>query len=107
MVGIPEDIQVSESIIADDHPHDGRNLDFQCARCGSSVEWHQCEVCGGSGETEPGGLYEIGPLWYDLNDCDPCIQCGGMASECVCLSSPEWCEANPLEGRENVKRGQI
>jgi hypothetical protein len=23
------------------------------------------------------------------------------------MSSPEWCEANPLPGREKVKRGEL
>ena len=24
-----------------------------------------------------------------------------------CLSSPEWCEANPMDGRDSVERGEI
>lgn len=44
-----------------------------------------------------------------------CARCGSsMAYPCaaegltwMCLSSPEWCEANPLKGREQVRRGSI
>jgi hypothetical protein len=78
-----------------------------CARCGTDVEWVDCERCDGMGETEPGELYEEDPLWYDEDDIDPCHQCGGHGGWWVCLSSREWCEVNPRPGRNDVKRGTI
>lgn len=83
----------AESFIADNPPSDGRDWDCQCARCGSSVHWETCGACGGEGITAPGELYEEDPLWY--------------AAWGICMSSPEWCEAHPLTGRDAVKRGAI
>lgn len=88
-------------------PRDGKQYDCQCARCGSSIEWEQCCACGGEGITGPGELYEEDPLWYDIDDYEPCHECDGHGSWGVCLSSPEWCNANPLPRREDVKRGTI
>ena len=96
-----------KTIIAEDHPYDGRTWDCQCARCGSSVESEPCGACAGEGITAPGELYEQDPLWYDVDDYETCSQCGGQGAYLFCISSPEWCEANPLPGRENIKRGQI
>ena len=95
------------ALFGDNPPNDGREYDCQCARCGSSVQWEQCGACGGEGITGPGELYEQDPLWYDMDDYEPCHQCNGDASWGICLSSPEWCEAHPLPGREDVKRGTI
>lgn len=44
-----------------------------------------------------------------------CARCGssvdldyvGEDAYCVCLSSVDWCEANPLPGREAVRRGEL
>jgi hypothetical protein len=88
-------------------PQDGRRWECQCARCGSSVEWNHCGACGGEGITGPGELYEEDPLWYDMDDYAPCAHCNGDASWGICLSSPEWCEANPIPGREDVQRGTV
>jgi hypothetical protein len=44
----------------------------QCARCGSSVAWEEVDS-------------------IDL----------GLMRWAVCLSSPEWCAAHPMNGREN------
>lgn len=95
------------SVIADNHPQDGREWDCQCARCGSSVHWEPCGACGGEGISGPGELYDQDPLWYDEDDYSTCHQCGGEASWGICISPPEWCEANPAKGRENIKRGEI
>lgn len=92
------------TVIGNDPPRDGRDWECQCARCGSSLDWISCEACGGEGITGPGELYEDDPLWYDVDDYEPCHQCGGQASWPSCLSGPEWCNANPLSGREAVKR---
>jgi len=66
----------------------------QCARCGSSMSVEDCEWCPATG-------------WY--NDVyDPsCHVCHGSGIGRWCLSSPEWCEANPLPGRENTERHTV
>lgn len=87
--------------------NDGRQWECQCARCGSSVDWHECESCGGEGITGPGELYDEDPLWYDHDDYEPCHQCGGQSSWAVCLSGADWCQGHPMPGRENVERGRI
>lgn len=86
---------------------DGREWDCCCARCGSSIEWDHCSACNGDGWTAPGELHEMDPLWYDEDEVAPCSQCGGQGSWGGCVSSPEWCELNPLQGREKVKRGTL
>jgi hypothetical protein len=88
-------------------PRDGREWHSQCARCGSSTYAVDCDRCGGEGTTAPGELYEEDPLWYDEDAVELCHQCGGEASWEVCCSDAAWCEANPLPGREKVKRGAI
>lgn len=80
-------------------PNDGNDWECQCARCGSSMEWEQCGACSGDGSTAPGELYEMDPLWYDEDDCEPCHQCGGEGSWPTCLSGFEWCLTHPLPGR--------
>ncbi len=97
--------QRQDTFIGESHPRDGREWDAQCARCGSSLDWHQCDVCGGEGITGLGELYEEDPLWYDMYDYKACHQCGGQASWPYCISSPDWCEAHPLRGREKTKSG--
>lgn len=95
--------------IADSPPPEmyaaGSEIDCQCARCGSDVFSERCEYC------EDG---------FDGHDCGedccccqypednvPCQYCGGSGMWRRCLSSPEWCEANPMPGRESIKRGAI
>lgn len=83
----------------------GIEIDFQCARCGSSIESEHCDQC------------EDGFCDHDCGeDCCccaepelnvPCEYCDGTGVWRRCISLPEWCEANPLPGRENVQRGQI
>lgn len=36
-----------------------------------------------------------------------CDICNGLGHWYRCLSSPEWCKANPLPGREDVERGKV
>lgn len=93
-----------------DHPPDemykqGVEIDCQCARCGSSVVSEICDEC------------EDGFSGHDCGeDCCccafpedniPCDYCRGRGVWHRCMSSPEWCNANPVPGRENVERGQI
>lgn len=98
-----------KSVIQRFPPQDGDGWDCQCARCGSSCHWEECYECGGDGLDG----HECGEdccmcLYPDDNVCcDLCNGCGGEGGEDVCLSSPAWCEANPLPGREHVKRGAI
>lgn len=83
----------------------GLEIDCQCARCGSSIDTEPCEYC------EDG---------YDGHDCgedcccclEPednmiCQYCDGSGVWHCCLSSPEWCQANPVPGRESIPRGKI
>jgi len=97
------------NVIANLPPYDegeGWEWDCQCARCGSSACYEECESCGGE--------------CFDGHDCGDdccccacpednveCQYCGGEGGFHVCLSSSEWCEANPLPGREAISRGKI
>jgi len=83
-------------------PRDGNEWDCQCARCGSSAEWYDCEECD-DGFVEEDWGDDVVPEMHDV----PCEFCGGYGGYYRCLSSPEWCQANPLTCREWVKRGQI
>lgn len=84
------------------HPHPdmyapGLEIDCQCARCGSSMHHVSCGACAGEGLPEyPGEDPE-----------DECEECRGLGGWWECLSSSEWCEGNPLPGREDVARGAI
>lgn len=71
----------------------------QCARCGSSLAWEDCQSCGGEGcyEDDDDGIIEYRTCW----------DCEGQARFAFCLSSAEWCEQNPLPGREHVKSGTV
>lgn len=83
----------------------GLEIDCRCARCGSEVYSERCEHC------EDG---------YDGHDCGedcccclhpednvPCQYCRGTGFWRMCVSSPKFCEANPLPGREGVPRGRL
>lgn len=65
----------------------------QCARCGSSMFVEDCEMCPACG-------------WYGEND-PACPACHGSGITRWCLASPEWCEANPLPGREATARHTV
>lgn len=93
---------MSDSVIQPLPPRDGRDWDCQCARCGSSCDSEGCDECCNDGIV----------LADDYDDeCDDyyveCPECLGNPVAYRCLSSPEWCQANPVEGRESVARGQI
>lgn len=100
---------MSETFIGPNPPHwfyrPGIEFDCCCARCGSSVATEHCTEC------EDG---------FDGHDCgEDCCCCAepeeNVACRCcdgtglwrTCLSSADWCNANPLTGREDVKRGEI
>lgn len=67
-----------------------------CARCGSSVTYDDCEECGGEGRMEIDD--EDFGLRYST-----CISCAGKGGWFTCLSTREWCKANPMPGREDVR----
>ena len=65
--------------------------DDMCGRCGSSLSWDRCGACEACG--------------YTADDPDPgCPACDGHGFAPTCVSSPEWCEAHPLDGCEDVER---
>lgn len=89
-----------------DHPHDGKDYEPCCARCGSSVDWQDCEECGGEGYVD----HDCGEdccACLNPEDNVPCDCCRGNTGWYRCLSSDEWCKANPLPGRETVGRGAV
>ena len=82
----------------------GKEIDCQCARCGSSCEWVDCwNGC------EEGYLnnHDLDPLWYHDEYDQPCDVCECRGGWHVCISGDEWCQAHPLTGREAVNRGEI
>ena len=88
-----------KSIIADTPPLDGFEYDCSCARCGSDMEFVDCNMCGGLGYDEDEAL-ETGKF----SDCE---LCNGKGGDYFCVSSKEWCENNPSRGKENIPRGKI
>lgn len=94
-----------ERLVGPFPPGDGREWECHCARCGSSADYERCDHC------------EDGFDGHDCGeDCCCCLEpeenvvcqiCEGHAGWYWCLSSPEFCEANPLPGRERIERGQI
>lgn len=95
---------MSESIISENPPNDGRDWDCQCARCGSSMLSESCGACGGDGITGPGELYEQDPLWYSPDDYERCHQCEGEGAWMLCGSSPDYCLLHPIAGRIEIER---
>lgn len=97
-----------EDALIQPFPPHGRTgeWDCQCARCGSSADWRECEECD-----------EDGMSGHDCGeDCCMCLHpdenvlcefCGGHGGDYWCCSSSEWCQANPLDGREAMTRGRI
>lgn len=67
--------------------------EYQCARCGSTLVFEDCQLCPATG-------------WWDDNDPN-CPVCHGNGTEPVCVSDHDWCWANPLPGRENVTRSTV
>lgn len=92
------------AIIGDRPPQDGKQYDCQCARCGSSCDWEECDWCAGEGVDG----HECGEdccCCVDPEDNIECDICAGAGGYWRCLSSVEWCLANPIAGREEQERG--
>lgn len=80
-------------------------IDVQCARCGSSCDYEPCDNCEDGYDGHDCGEDVCCCLYPEENVlCDICDGHGGWNR---CLSSREWCEANPLPGREQIERGQL
>lgn len=83
-------------------PRDGKSYDCQCARCGSTADWVHCWECeDGYYEDDVGD--DVVPEYVTVE----CETCRGHGGRYRCMSSPEWCEANPLRGRKDVPRGKL
>lgn len=87
----------------------GENLDCQCARCGSSCDYERCYNCdeGSLGSDCIDDLCHGGDCIHGDSGFIPCDTCNGAGGWNTCMSSPEWCKANPLPGRESIERGAI
>lgn len=71
---------------------DGHGEDCQCARCGSSCYFVDCDNCGGEGEIEDDD-------WQFEGEFYRCDWCRGKGGWWRCCSSKAFCEANPMPGR--------
>lgn len=96
---------VSWRLIQPYPPRDGKEYDCQCARCGSSADVEDCTGCVDGMDHHDCG--EDCCMCMYPEDNVPCDICDGMGHWYQCLSSYEWCNANPLKGREEVPRGKI
>lgn len=92
-------------IISDFPPQDGKDYECQCARCGSSADFIRCENCDDGFDGHDCGEDCCACAYPEDNVvCDICHgHCGWYA----CMSSPEWCKENPMDGREDIGRGNI
>lgn len=81
--------------------NDGREEECQCARCGASTDQVDCDRCHGE------GWYEGDRFGWDEGEFITCEECHGRGFFQVCGNDYEWCEAHPMSGRENMKRGLI
>jgi hypothetical protein len=93
-----------DTVIGQHHPRDGQEWDCQCARCGSSLTWDDCEACGGEGVSG----HDCGEdccCFLDPEDSVSCGYCRGEGGFYHCLSSHAWCQAHPRPGREKVESG--
>jgi len=76
--------------------------DCQCKRCGSSMSFEPCVSC-----TDGLSGHDCGEDTCSCADPDDnvqCSECDGEGGSYSCLSSDEWCEANPRPAREDVER---
>jgi hypothetical protein len=90
-------------------PRDANDWDCQCARCGSSCDYTDCYNCedGSCGSDCIDDLCHGGECIHGDSGQIPCDICSGKGGWWSCLSSPEWCQDRPMDGREDVKCGSI
>lgn len=79
-----------------------KEADCQCARCGGSCSYWQCPDCD-----------EYGYSYHDCGEDSCCCRypennvccdtCGGTGGEWHCANTPDYCNAHPLPGRENIE----
>jgi protein gp37 len=96
----------SERVIAEFPPADGQNWECQCARCGASCYFVDCDNCDEDGMID----HDCGEdccCCLDPEPNVPCSICWGHGGWYCCLSSGPWCQANPLPGRKAFERGKI
>lgn len=79
----------------------GGEIDCACARCGSSCASESCPEC------EQGVIWDMHGLCDEGGPAYTCPECRGDYVKHYCGSGEEWCEANPLPGRESVRHGKI
>lgn len=76
--------------------------DCQCARCGSSCAFVRCWNCDEYGYSH----HSCGEDCCFCVDPQPnvrCDWCRGKGGSWHCISTPAWCKANPLPGRESIE----
>jgi hypothetical protein len=78
-----------------------RGEDCQCARCGSSCAYLRCWNCDEDGYSAHDCGEDCCCCLYPENNV-VCDGCNGTGGSWHCVSGPEWCEANPLPGREHI-----
>lgn len=69
-----------------------------CGRCGSVMDWQDCESCGGEG------------VYCDYEGIivsKSCGECSGFGGRWFCISPPDWCEANPRPDHEDTPRHTV
>jgi hypothetical protein len=81
-------------------------MEYQCGRCGSSITFESCPNCAGDGVTSHDCGEDCCCCLYP-EDNVTCDVCEGDGTIAICLSSPEWCNANPLPGRETTERNTV
>lgn len=65
-----------------------------CNCCG--LYWTDCPSCGGEGETEPGDLHAMDPLWYDEDDTETCRTCHGACGWLLCDCDEDGKHPSPV-----------
>lgn len=77
-----------------------------CKRCGSSMSWEECWQCGGDGYYGHDCGDDCCVCLHPEED-KPCQMCNEDGGYWRCVSTPEWCEKNPLKGNEKTERSEV